>query len=551
MDASGLLETSPHAIFVVNFDTRVRYVNRAGMQLLGVTDRRDILGAPLLELVHPVHRPYAQRQIIDVVTGRVEGPVRLRAVNDRWVAVRAAPTPDGTEVQLAIVDVTDRHRDEERLLHMATHDSLTELPGRALMLERLQLALAGRRSTDQLVAVLFVDLDGFKLINDALGHAAGDHVLCACAERLRAAVRPGDLVGRFGGDEFLIIGHVATADNAAALAARVEAAMGQPVPIDDDEVLVSASVGVALAPAGSGTAADQLINEADAAMYRAKELGKRRFEIFDEAMRERARDRSRIKGLLHRAVAEGRVVTHYQPVVDLRSRATVGFEALMRIRDDDGELLMPADFLDIATDAGLLPALDIVVLQEAAEQVQAWNETYDATLELSVNVCAAQIDDRFPQQVEEALKHAGYPPDLLLLEVTEQTLIERVPEVAGFVQRISDAGVRWAIDDFGTGWASLTYLRRFPVSIVKVDQSFVAGMPDHPSDEIIVEAIVGMARQLRLGCTVEGVETEAQYDKVVALDPPFGQGYLFGRPGPPEDVPAMLDTIGIAQTAKR
>ncbi|MCW2608393.1 MAG: hypothetical protein JWO60_3086 [Frankiales bacterium] len=657
MDLAALVQTSPHAVVVVQADGVLVWGNDAAMAVLSLGDRY-VAGDSLVPLLAPRHRARAQQLLAGVAGGARGGPVYLRLSHEpeQWVAVRGAPTPEGyaqlavadvTEQVLArrrlrsserrfraafdvgvtgqavldehdrvvqvnaalaallgrsqeellgvrpaalvheddrsllrqgseavraalrllgasgevrhvlvttrrlddedrpllfvqVEDVTERRTSEQRLRHLALHDPLTDLPGRPLVLSRLEAALA--RPDAGLTAVLFVDLDGFKLVNDALGHAAGDRVLVEAAARLRDALRPDATVGRFGGDEFLVVcPGLADRDEGLAVARRIERAVSTPFPYAGDEVLVSASVGVVFAEPGTDPrAADALVHDADTAMYRAKQLGKRRFEVFDHAMRERAVERARVEQLLSRAVAEDRVVVHYQPLVDLPSRRIVGLEALMRVRDDDGGLLQPAAFLDVAAESGLLPSMDDAVLERAARAAVAWRDELGCDLEMAVNVCAAQVTSELPAKVDRVLRESGLPAERLVLELTEQALVTSAAAAGLALQRLADRGVRLAIDDFGTGWASLTYLRRFPIGIVKIDRTFVAGLPDEKDDHVIVDAVIDLARRLGLSCVAEGVETERQYEALRVMDPPLAQGYLFSRPVPPEDVPALV-----------
>ncbi len=525
-----------HARLVLVNDALARMLGRPAAELAGLSPQ---------DLVHEDDVARLPRQ---VTLNRT--PLRLRTPTGEQRHVLVSTTQLDEEgrplVFVQVEDVTDRHVSEQRLRHLALHDALTDLPGRPLVLSRLDAALAGQGPG--LVAVLFVDLDGFKLVNDALGHSAGDRVLIEAAQRLRAAVRPGDTVGRFGGDEFLVVcPGLGDRDEGLAVARRVERTISAPFPFRDDEVLVSASVGVAFAdldaePEAGGAlpTADELVHDADTAMYRAKQLGKRRYEVFDQAMRERAVERARLEQLLARAAAEDRVVLHYQPVVELRTRRIVGLEALLRVRDDDGRLLHPASFLDIAQESGLLAGLDDVVLQRATAQAARWRSETGLDLDVAVNVCAAQVDGELPGKVDAALATTGLPAERLVLELTEQALVSSGQAATQALQRLADRGVRLAIDDFGTGWASLTYLRRFPVSGVKVDRSFVAGLPGEQDDLVIVRAVVDLSQQLGLECVAEGVEDEAQYAALRRLDPPFAQGFLFSPPLPPEQVPALL-----------
>ncbi len=541
MDKGALLDSSPHAVLVVDRQGIVRYANHAAAAVLGHRAGNEMVGMALLDALHPADRMPAER-LLQANAAPADEPEYLRLSGDpeRWMAARSAATPESALVQLAIADVTEGRRAEQQLLQTTTHDVLTELPGRALLLERLGAALDRRGKGDAPVAVLFVDLDGFKLVNAALGHATGDAVLVETAARLRSVVSPGDMVGRLGADEFLLIrDEVPDAAAAAELASRIDRELSRPFRHGVDELFLTASVGVALSAPGS-RGVRELVSEADEAMFRAKRRGKHRFQIFDEAMRERASERARIAALLRRALPEDRVVVHYQPVVDLRSRSTVAVEALMRIRDDDGSLLLPDSFLDIAEESGLLPELDTAVLFQSTRQVQSWIREIGRPLDLAVNVSAGQIDNELDRKVEFALADSGLAREHLVLEMTEQTLIDRGAETSATIHGLHRRGTRWAIDDFGTGWASLTYLRRFPASFVKVDRSFVAGLPRETEDMVIVQTLVDMARRLSRQCIAEGVETEEQYQALCSIDPPLAQGWLFGRPAPAEEFLQLL-----------
>lgn len=459
------------------------------------------------------------------------------------VALPATGTARRTLAQFE--DVTERVRQEAELERRASHDALTGLPGRGLLLERLREALEDPGAGA--VAVAFVDLDAFKLINDALGHGAGDAVLQAVARRFSGCVGPRATVGRLAGDEFLVVAPVASEQEARQLAERLEASLRVPVPYGGDEVFVSCSLGLAVRPPAEG-AADGLVAgllaEADAAMYQAKRSGRRRYEVFDSAMRDLAAERLRLAAMLQDVVAEGRLVVHYQPVVTLPGLALLAVEAVVRVRDDGGALLLPAAFLEVAEQTGVLPEIDAHVLRTATAQVQRWRDDTGLDLHLSVNAGAGQVRRSLPEQVEAALAASGLPAQRLCVELAEKTFIDAVQTASDTLQRLVATGVNLAIDDFGRDWASLTYLRQFPGAAVKLDRSFVSDLPEGPQqDGAVVRALAELAHQLGFACVVEGIETPAQLARVLELLPHprcYGQGYLFGAPLPPDDVARLL-----------
>jgi diguanylate cyclase (GGDEF)-like protein len=428
------------------------------------------------------------------------------------------------------------------LTAQVTHDALTGLPNRSLVVDRIEQALAASKRSLQSVAVLFVDLDTFKHVNDTRGHAAGDALLQRVAERLVSVLRPMDTVGRIGGDEFIVLapevdGHLHAAD----LGARLNAELYRDDE-DDEFERVAASIGISVSVGGRGTA-ETLLHEADTAMYRAKSLGGGRAEMFDAALGRQARKRVRARRTLDSALVEQRIAVHFQPLVHLPSGQLTGFEALARIAQRDGSLLQPADFIPFAEDSGLVVPLGAKVLTLACQQAQHWQppETAGHELTVAVNLSARQFGyGDLSSVIEWTLEQTGLAPSCLHLELTETAIMDLHPDILRQLERIREIGVETGLDDFGTGYASLTHLRRLPLSFVKIDQSFVQGLGIDPEDDRIVSAVIDLAANLGLRSIAEGVETPSQRDRLRDLGCDQAQGFLFGRPMPGSQVPVAF-----------
>jgi diguanylate cyclase (GGDEF)-like protein len=397
------------------------------------------------------------------------------------------------------------------------------------------MARAARDNTAE-PAVMFLDLDRFKLVNDGLGHDAGDELLAAVATRLRGSLRPGDTVARFGGDEFvLLFESVADRSRAEALANRVLSCFEQPFRIDGEDLRVSASLGVALYDAAHTAA--ELVRDADAAMYRAKGQGRGRMQMFDATTREHDLARVHTENALRSALDHDELRVHYQPIFSLRDLRTVGVEALVRWQHPTRGLLPPSEFIDVAEDSGLIVPLGAWVLAESCRQLVEWNSQLpdDRKLSLSVNLSARQLaEPGLVETVRSTLQAAGIDPMIVdvWLEVTE-TLVLRDPEsAAARLTELRSLGVRLAVDDFGTGYSSLSYLRRFPVSALKIDRAFVAGLGQSSEDEAIVLAVVHLAHALGLEVVAEGVESDVQLSRLREIGCDFAQGYLLQAPLP-------------------
>src|SRR6266542_6460153 len=431
----------------------------------------------------------------------------------------------------------------DELARQAFRDSLTNLVNRALFMDRLGHALARtERGADEL-AVLFLDLDRFKVVNDTLGHSVGDQLLVEVSYRLGTALRPGDTVARLGGDEFgILLEDVADAETAETIAVRIEEGLGKPYPFEGRDVFVTASIGIALSSAKLASP-EEILRDADLAMYHAKAKGKARHEVSDGSMGAPALDRMDLEMDLRSAISRHEFRLHYQPILRLDTGKIAEVEALIRWQHDKRGLLQPDDFIGLTEETGLIVPIGQWVLAEACKQARTWQTEYPSSppLVMSVNLSAKQF--QHPQLVEEitqALRETGLAPSCLKLEITESTVMHDAPATLAKLRELKELGVRLAIDDFGTGYSSLGYLKRFPVDTLKIDRSFVKGLSRESGDSAIVRAVVTVAKSLNMDVTAEGVETEGQLTELKVLGCDQGQGFLFARPVSAERVAPLL-----------
>ena len=441
--------------------------------------------------------------------------------------------------------LAERQRQAEAsLTHQATHDRLTGLPNRLLLEDRLSVALARSSRAGTQVAVMFLDVDRFKVINDSLGHAVGDQLLKTLAARLQATVRPEDTIARFGGDEFVIVTENWHHDETPrVLADRIAETLAEPVRIDGAEVVATVSIGVAVG--GAGHDAGSLLRDADAAMYQAKAHGRDGCVFFDAAMRDAARQRLETEAALRRALADGALRVHYQPLMEIASERLAGVEALVRWQRDDDTLVMPADFISVAEETGLIIEVGATVVREACRQVAAWRREVAGLghLSLSVNLSARELlNPGIVDQVRDALGTAGLEPEALCLEITESVLLAETESCVRSLRALHALGVRVAVDDFGTGYSSLMYLKRLEIDILKIDQSFVAGLGRGSAtrDRAIVAGVIDLAHAFGLTTVAEGTETAEQVAELNALGCGMAQGYHFCRPLPAGEVAAWM-----------
>ena len=445
-----------------------------------------------------------------------------------------------TAVAHLLSTALERDREERATRHAALHDPLTGLPNRTLLHDRLEHALARRRREGVEVAVLMLDLDGFKVINDSLGHGVGDELLLAVAPRLRAAVRPHDSVARVGGDEFVAVCELQSRDDAVGVADRVADVLRHPIVLGSSEHFISASVGIAVAGAAHETP-ESLLRDADAAMYRAKARGRGRYEIFDDAMRAHVLNRMETEQELRTAIYRDQLEVHFQPIVDVVDGRPVAVEALVRWRHPVRGLLAPDQFVGVAEETGLILDVGRRVLALAARQTADWQRRFETPLSLSVNVSGRQLaDPDFVADVRAQVQDSGLAPGTLALEITESVLLEDAESPLAVLTALHEHGVRLELDDFGTGYSSLSYLKRFPLDGLKIDRSFLEDLEADPRAAAIVEAVIGMSQALAVNVIAEGIEAGAQLELLRAMGCHHAQGFFFSRPLPAGEMTRWL-----------
>ncbi len=534
----AVVDNAGDAVVIVAADGRLASCNRSAERLFGYA-AGELVGQPLARLL-PAD-PVAD--LASLLGGPREVTGRRRDGADLALELTLAAVAPGSERLFVGIlrDIAERRALEGRLRHQATHDPLTGLPNRALLLDRLALALARARRRPGLVAVLYLDLDRFKMVNDSLGHEAGDRLLVALAGRLLALVGPTDTVARRGGDEFTLLLADLGAE-AEAVAERVLADLRVPFTLGGQEIVVGASIGIALGGVGGADPAD-LLHAADLALYQAKAAGRGRYAIFSPRLRDRASARLAVEQDLRRALDRGEFTVHYQPKVELATGRLVGLEALARWRHPTRGLLPPAEFIPLAEETGLIVPLGRQVLAEACRQARAWQAASprDPSVLVCVNLSARQFaHPGLVGDVARALEASGLAPGSLGLEITESAAMSAAEATLATLRELKALGVALELDDFGTGYSSLAYLQRFPLDRLKLDRAFVRGLERDAGSTAIVRAVLTLARALGLGVTAEGVETTAQAAALRDLGCDWGQGYLFAPPLPADALHGLL-----------
>ncbi len=544
---AAIVESSRDAIIGVTSDGVVFSWNAGAERLFGYPAARmigDGFGCLCPPELGDEHRDLLARIAAGSPIDEFETVLRHRDDHRIAVGLTISPTLDVggtlTGASMIVRDISERKELEAQLTRQAFHDGLTGLANRALFRDRVQHALAGAGRHPTGIAVLFLDLDGFKTVNDSLGHASGDLLLLAAAQRLISCVRPADTVARLGGDEFAVLIDEATEQVATATATRVLKALDEPVTIENRKVVVSASIGIVLGDVGE--VADELLRQADTAMYAAKAAGKNRYLVFESHMHERVLERLEIGTELQLALERDEFVLHYQPIVRIADGTIEGVEALLRWQHPSRGLVLPGAFIPIAEESGLIEPIGRWVLEQSCRQARAWLADGAPPCTMSVNLSGRQLQNpAVIGDVRHALERSGLDPAALTLEITESVLMSDTEESFDRLRALKDLGVRVSIDDFGTGYSSLSYLRRFPVDVLKVDKSFIDDLSTRDDDTCaFVRAIVQLGHTLRLKTVAEGIEHEEQREALQAIGCDYGQGYLFARPMAPEAVLALM-----------
>ncbi len=545
-----LIENANDLIYTTDLVGNFTSLNKAGEKLLGYS-QTEALKKNYFSIVPPEHHKTIEKMLRRQLDGTPRTDIEvdfINADNDRLTFEISSrliyQNAEPVAIQGIARNISERKWAEAQLRHNALHDALTGLPNRALLLNQLRQAIARkRRNPDFQFAVLFLDIDRFKVINDSLGHLIGDKLLCGIADTLKDCVRTVDTVSRLGGDEFvLLLEDIKSISDAIVVAERILQSLSNPFLIDGNDIFTSTSIGITFSETGY-TLPEELLRDADTAMYRAKSLGKDCYQIFDQEMYIKAANLLKTETDLRRALERDEFELHYQPIVSLSDGKIIEFEALLRWHHPERGMIAPSDFVPIAEDTGLIVPIGNWVISEACRQLKFWqeNDLVDEDLLMSVNLSPKQIARAdLHEFILNTLQELKLSPDNFNLEITESAIMENSETAENLLNQLKDLGVWLTTDDFGTGYSSLSYLHRFPIDRLKIDRSFISDMTSHSKNSEIIRTILTLARSLRMEVVAEGIENKEQLSMLKALDCDFGQGYIFSKPVPAAEAEKLL-----------
>ncbi|MBI3523155.1 MAG: EAL domain-containing protein [Betaproteobacteria bacterium] len=542
-----MFEYTEEGIYIADADERIITVNPAFCRITGYTAEQVAGQTPrLFDSDRHDENFHRERKEAIQISGSWHGEVWERRKNGeeylKWTSVCAVKNAQGKTTHYFSIfsDITEKKRNEERINHLAYYDALTGLPNRTLMHKLIDQAIFEARRQKQLGALLFIDLNRFKPINDTLGHAVGDRLLQQIGQRFRSVLRDADVVGRMGGDEFVAaLFTISRREHTGHVAQKLLESLHAPVLLDGHELRVGASIGISIFP-DDGPDTATLLRYADVAMYRAKQGPQEGYAFYSPEMNQTALGRLTIEADLRRALERGELLLHYQPKVNIATGRIIGAEALVRWNHPERGMVPPVEFIPVAEETGLVVDIGEWVLEQACRQARVWQQGGLPLLKLAVNISARQISPKLPRNIGVLLGRHGLNPAWLELELTESMLMHNTESVISMMDELHDMGIALSLDDFGTGFSSLSYLKRFPIDTLKIDRSFITGIPHDVDDCAIAGAIVGMAKQLRLKVIAEGVETTEQFAFLKTLDCDEIQGYLYSHPLPADEFLALV-----------
>jgi diguanylate cyclase (GGDEF)-like protein len=538
---SSIVENLQIGVIVLDKTFTVLYINSLALQFT-LREKQDLLGKSLLDIYpHFEETPTYQKYYEAFQTRKkVTFETYYEKVNC-WLEIQAQV--QGDNLIITLHDISAKKNIEKEMEHLARHDPLTTLPNRTMLKEGFNEAMIQAREKNKMLAVLFVDLDRFKFINDTLGHVIGDELLKQIANRMRVIIRKEDIIARIGGDEFLILLHdINEINDAVKVAQNILTVLEPALRVDGNEIHITGSIGISFYP-HDGKTTESLLKNADTAMYRAKQQGKNSYELYSPVLNEKALERLMLENNLQHALPQKELIVYYQPQIELATNKIVGVEALVRWKHKELGMISPGDFIPIAEETGLIIPISKWILQESCEQIKKWNNQGFSNLSVGVNFSVQSFKQKnWVSMILDVVKEVGIDPHSLDLEITENGLMQNTQQTIKSLDHLRSYGITFSIDDFGTGFSSLSYLNRFPIDTLKIDQSFMRYVTTDSDDAAIITAIVAMAHKLDIKVIAEGVESQEHVNFIRSIGCDIAQGYFFSLPLPAEEMTKLLQS---------